>query len=144
MTSDQHDPTEGHSPLPWTFCESGMDWLRDAGDHGIVMFDSGFAADAALIVREVNEAPKLREENAKLRELLDTDLSNWLHVKEQRDELRAEVERLREALEGALVDIDAAWDSIGANRLVKAKFELNGAGARMRTALGEQEVTDGD
>jgi hypothetical protein len=57
MTDQEQDPTQGHSPLPWGIWSPVLPEIHDADLEDI---EPG-PADAALIVREVNEAPKLRE-----------------------------------------------------------------------------------
>ena len=68
MSSDQYDPTEGHSPLPWD-CTVCGDVVFDADAEWIA--SAATCADAALIVREVTEAPRLRAEVERLKALLD-------------------------------------------------------------------------
>lgn len=74
------DPTQGHSPLPWRVRECpgrGFDEITSADGMRCAFSPGGSElgkvtayANAALIVREVNEAPKLREEVERLRALV--------------------------------------------------------------------------
>lgn len=103
MTAEA-DPTEGHSPLPWDH-----DWsipsVWDANGDGVVRPREGMcAADAALIVREVNEAPGLRarvaelekaaEVDRKLLEIAEAGIDRSIEREKTRAELVQDVERL--------------------------------------------------
>ena len=74
------DKTKGHSPLPWRIPASGsilgLDEVTSADGKRCAFSPGGSLgtpvayANAALIIREVNEAPKLREEVERLRALV--------------------------------------------------------------------------
>ena len=89
--TNQPDPTAGHSPLPWSWADCRASAIIQMAprvslsepyepQQRIEWFTGKLPkhqqiernANAALIVREVNEAPKLRAEVGRLREALET------------------------------------------------------------------------